>query len=67
MALEVCGYIESEGVRYYKPNMGALEGELGARIMKQIRETPPPDFAKVDREVAEINARMRDAIANGTF
>ena len=66
MAL-VCGYIESEGVKYYKPNMAALDGELGARIMKEIREMPPPDFEKLDRECAEFNERIRKARENGTF
>ena len=67
MTMGVCGYIESEGVRYYKPNMAALEGELGANIMKFVRELPPPDFTELDKEVAEINDRMRKAIENGTF
>ena len=67
MAMQVCGYIEAGGVKYYKPNMAALEGELGARIMKEIRETPPPDFTESDKRVAEIEERMRKAIEDGTF
>ena len=67
MTIGVCGYIESEGRKYYKPNMAALEGELGERIMKHIRETPPPDFTELDREVAEINERIRKAKEDGTF
>ena len=67
MSMQACGYIESEGVRYWKPNMAALEGELGASIMKQIRETPPPDFTESDKRVAEFNARIRKAKEDGTF
>ena len=45
--------------RYGKPNMAALPPELGMRIMKTIRETPPPDFEKMDREVEELEKQMK--------
>ena len=67
MSMGVCGYIESEGVRYYKPNMAALEGELGARIMKEIREMPPPDFTESDKRIKANSERMRKAKEDGTF
>ena len=56
-----------DGVTYGKPNMAALEGELGRRIIDHILATPPVDFRRLDEECEEINRRMREAKANGTF
>ena len=67
MAMGVCGYIEVNGVRYYKPNMASLEGEWGRQIIEEIRNTPPPDFTEIDAEVKEFNERIRKAEEDGTF
>ncbi len=67
MAMGVCGYIEVDGVRYWKPNMASLEGELGRRIIAHVRNTPRPDFEKLEAEANAIESRMREAKANGTF
>lgn len=67
MSMGVCGYIESDGVKYWKPNMAALDGELGEQIVRDILDTPSPDFDKLDAESREISERMREAKRNGTF
>ena len=67
MAMGVCGYIEANGVKYWKPNMAALEGDLGRSIMEHIRNTPRPDYAKLQAEADEIEARIRKAKEDGTF
>ena len=67
MAMGVCGYIEVDGVKYWKPNMAALEGELGRSIMQHVRNTPRVDYDKLDAEIGEIEARMRKAKEDGTF
>ena len=67
MAMGYCGYIESNGVKYWKPNMAALEGEVGRRTIEHIRNTPPPDYTQLEADVREINERMRKAKENGTF
>ena len=59
--------IESNGVVYGKPNMAALKGELGRRIIDTILSTPRPDFTELDRKCAEVSARMQEAMDNGTF
>lgn len=67
MTMGVCGYIEVDGVKYWKPNMASLEGELGRSIIEYIRNTPKPDFARLEAEADEIEARMRKAKEDGTF
>ena len=67
MSIGVCGYIEVDGVKYWKPNMASIDGELGRRIAEHIRKTPPPDFTEIDAEVARINERIRKAKEDGTF
>ena len=59
--------ITVNGVTYGKPNMAALEGELGRRIMETIRSTPRPDFTEIDKKCAEYNARIAKAKEDGTF
>ena len=59
--------IISNGITYGKPNMAALEGELGRRIIDTIMSTPRPDLTELERKCAEVNARMQEAIDNGTF
>lgn len=54
-------------VTYGKPNMAALEGDLGRRIMKAIHDTKKPDFSQLDARCAEVSARMNEAKAHGTF
>ena len=67
MAMGVCGYIESEGVKYWKPNFAALEGELGRQILDDIMNMPMPDFKRLEAEADEFEARMRKAKEDGTF
>lgn len=67
MAMGVCGYLEVDGVRYYKPNMAALEGEWGREIIEEIRNAPHPDFTESDKRVKAFNERMRRAKEDGSF
>ena len=57
----------SNGVAYGKPNMAALEGELGRRIIHTILTTPKPDSAEFEQRCADISARIQRARDNGTF
>ena len=66
MAQGVCGYIEVNGVKYWKPNMAALEGELGRRIIDYIRNTKT-DYSESETRVRELNERIRKAKENGTY
>ena len=59
--------IVSNGITYGKPNMAALAGELGRRIIDTIMSTPRPDLTELERKCAEVNARMQEAKENGTF
>ena len=63
----VCGYIEVDGKKYWKPNMAALEGDLGRRIIDYIRNSPKTDFSESEARVREWNERVRKAEENGTF
>ena len=67
ISMGVCGYIESEGVKHWKPNMASLEGELGMQIMETIRNTPRPDFVRLGAEADALEARIAEARANGTY
>ena len=60
-------HIVSNGVEYGKPNIYAMEGEMGRRIMERIRNTPRVDYERLRRESDEIAARIREAQANGTY
>ena len=67
MSIGVCGYIEVDGVKYWKPNMASLEGELGRQIIEEILNAPRPDYDKLDAEADEIEARIRKARQDGTY
>lgn len=67
MSADVCGYIEVDGVKYWKPNMAALDGDLAREIAYEIMHAPKYDYEKHAAEVAEINARIRKAKEDGTF
>ena len=67
MAMGVCGYIEVDGVKYWKPNMAALEGELGRSIMQHVRNTPPLDYEALAKRSKEVSDRMRKVKEDGTF
>lgn len=67
MSMGICGYIESEGVKYWKPNMAALDGDLGSQIVHDIKSTPAPDFDKLKAQAEDINERMRKAKKDGSF
>ena len=43
---------------YGKPNMANLSGDLGRAIMKQIRNTPSPDWEKMEKEADAIEKRI---------
>ena len=45
-------------IRYGKPNMANLSGELGKDIMNQIMNTPAPDRQKMRAEAAELRRRI---------
>lgn len=59
--------IVSNGITYGKPNMAAVEGELGRRIMDAIMSTPRPGLTELERKGAEANARIGEAKGNGTL
>ena len=61
------GYILSNGVKYGKPNMAALEGEMGRRIIERIMNTPRPDYERLQRESDAIAQRIKKAQADGTY
>ena len=67
MAMGVCGYIEVNGVKYWKPNMAALEGEWGKQIFDHIKSTPPTDFSESMARARAIEERIRKAREDGTF
>ena len=56
-----------DGVTYGKPNMAALDGELGRRIIETIRSTPRLDYSRLDRECQEIEENVRKARENGAY
>ena len=45
-------------VRYGKPNMANLSGELGKSIMKQIMDTPAPDRKRMKAESEELRKKI---------
>ncbi len=45
-------------IRYGKPNMANLSGELGKTIMKQIMNTPAPDRERMKAESAELRKKI---------
>ena len=45
-------------IRYGKPNMANLTGELGKDIMNQIMNTPAPDRQKMRAESAELRRKI---------
>ena len=45
-------------VRYGKPNMANLSGELGKSIMKQIMNTPAPDREKMKAESEKLRKKI---------
>ncbi len=56
--------------KYYppeKPNIGALHGKVGMSIIETIRNTPKPDRKELEKQCAEIEARVLAAKSNGTF
>ena len=48
----------NQTIRYGKPNMANLTGELGKDIIKQILNTPAPDREKMRAESAELRRRI---------
>ncbi len=48
----------NQTVRYGKPNMANLSGELGKSIMKQIMDTPAPDRERLKAESAELRKKI---------
>lgn len=48
-------------VKYGKPNMAALHGRLGKRIIKTISKTPPNDMKKVEKEAKKVENRIKKA------
>ena len=49
-----------QAVRYGKPNMANLSGELGKDIMKQIMETPAPDRSRMRAESAKLRKKIAE-------
>ena len=45
-------------VTYSKPNMAALEGEMGQRIFETIRNAPDTDWNRLDAKSREIEERI---------
>lgn len=57
----------TQEVHYSKPNMAALHGEWGRKIIDTIRNTPKADFTELDKKCDEIVARIRAAKEDGTY
>ncbi len=51
----------ARSVKYGKPNMAALHGRLGKRIVNQISKTPPNDMKKVAEEARKVENRIKKA------
>lgn len=51
-------------IRYVKPNMGALHGRVGRKILETIRNTPKPDLSEMDRRAEAVEARILAARKN---
>ena len=52
---------------YGKPNLAALDGELGRLVYEEITTAPSPDWTALEEECARVEARIREAMANGTY
>ena len=52
------GTAKRSSLRFGKPSMAGLPYELGSSIIRQIMNTPKPDFTKADAEIAEIMKRL---------
>lgn len=48
----------AQAIRYGKPNMADLSGELGKSIIKQIMDTPAPDRVKMKAESNELRKKI---------
>lgn len=48
----------AQAIRYGKPNMADLSGELGKSIIKQIMDTPAPDREKMKAESNELRKKI---------
>lgn len=46
--------------RYPKPSMTDLPLDLWNSIVSTIMNTPAPDFTEADREIAELDERIRE-------
>ncbi len=44
--------------KYGKPNLAGMPKELGNRIIRTIRETPPPDFEKLHKEALDLEKKI---------
>ena len=44
--------------RFGKPNVYAMPPELGKRVLKTIRETPPYDYEKARQESKELHKQI---------
>ena len=47
-----------EPIRCLKPNMTNLPPELGAKIIRQIMNTPRPDYEKLRSEAVQLEREM---------
>lgn len=59
------GDIMAREIIYSKPNMAALRGKTGKRILKKIRNTPALDREQLKRKADAIEARILANRANG--
>ena len=51
-------FVKVNRVTYSKPNMAALEGEMGQRIFETIRNAPDTDWNRLDAKSREIEERI---------
>ena len=59
------GGIMARKIIYTKPNMAALKGRTGRRIIKKIRNTPVLDRKQLKKKADAIEARILANRANG--
>ena len=50
-----------------KPNMAALKGEWGKRILKTISDTPRVDLSKLSEKSKVLEERIMAAKQNGSY
>ena len=59
------GVISVRRGRYYIPNIGALKGKDGKKILEIIKNTTPPNRSDLEKEVRECEQEIMVLRKNG--